>query len=224
MTDFKEIELVFLIADLSGYTALTEAHGGMSAAKIVTRYVALVEEAIQPGLRLNERVGDEVMIVSPNAGSVVRTAIKLKKSTENEALFPTLHGGIHAGTVVEKGGHYFGTSLNLASRVASHAGGNQILCTQRVIDLAGDLEEVNYRTLGAVHFKNIANPIEVFEVVTEEERIEGTFIDPVCRMQVRKRTAPAKLPFEGITYYFCSFECTKAFAENPERYRKEDVN
>ena len=30
-------ETVFLIADLAGYTALTEAHGDMSAAEIVKR-------------------------------------------------------------------------------------------------------------------------------------------------------------------------------------------
>ena len=32
MTNSVEMEVVFLVADLSGYTALTEAHGGKSAA------------------------------------------------------------------------------------------------------------------------------------------------------------------------------------------------
>jgi class 3 adenylate cyclase len=36
--DARELELVVLIADLSGYTALTEAHGNMQAATVVTRY------------------------------------------------------------------------------------------------------------------------------------------------------------------------------------------
>jgi class 3 adenylate cyclase len=33
MTVSEEIDAVFLIADLSGYTALTEAHGNLSAAQ-----------------------------------------------------------------------------------------------------------------------------------------------------------------------------------------------
>jgi class 3 adenylate cyclase len=43
MNDTKEIHGVFLIADLSGYTALTEAHGNISAAQIVKRYVEIVQ-------------------------------------------------------------------------------------------------------------------------------------------------------------------------------------
>ncbi len=38
MTNSEEMKMIFLVADLSGYTALTEAHGGESAASIVTRY------------------------------------------------------------------------------------------------------------------------------------------------------------------------------------------
>ncbi|NIQ39597.1 MAG: YHS domain-containing protein [Proteobacteria bacterium] len=37
-------------------------------------------------------------------------------------------------------------------------------------------------------------------------------------MQVAPDKAPARLPFENKTYYFCSFDCAKAFAENPDRY------
>lgn len=53
-------EKVFLIGDLAGYTALTEAHGDMSAAKIVKRYVEIVNDNIFPGTKLVERVGDEI--------------------------------------------------------------------------------------------------------------------------------------------------------------------
>ena len=53
-------EKVFLIGDLAGYTALTEAHGDMSAAKIVKRYVEIVNDNIFSGTKLVERVGDEI--------------------------------------------------------------------------------------------------------------------------------------------------------------------
>ena len=44
-----EIERVFLIADLAGYTALTEAMGAEEAANVVDRYVALAHAALRPG-------------------------------------------------------------------------------------------------------------------------------------------------------------------------------
>jgi adenylate cyclase len=50
----REVDVVFLIADLSGYTALTEAHGGVEAAKVVVRYVELARSALAADARLVE--------------------------------------------------------------------------------------------------------------------------------------------------------------------------
>jgi class 3 adenylate cyclase len=204
----KEIELALLIADLSGYTALTEAHGNMSAAEAVTRYVEIVHEVLHPSARLVERVGDEVLIAADEAASLVQTAINLRDTIELEPLFPTMHAGIHAGSVLEMDGGYFGKALNLGSRVAAHARGNQILCT----------EQVEYRALGPTRFKNITDPVEIFEVIARRQKVESNLIDPVCRMQVRHDTAPARLPFGEKTYYFCSFDCAKKFVNNPKIY------
>lgn len=67
-------EHTFVIADLAGYTALTEAHGDAEAAKTVARYVELVSSALSPGVRLAESVGDQVLVVSDDACSAVTTA------------------------------------------------------------------------------------------------------------------------------------------------------
>lgn len=214
----KEIEIALLIADLSGYTALTEAHGNISAADAVTRYVEIVHEVLQPSARLVERVGDEVLIAADEAASLVQAAISLRETIELEPLFPTMHAGIHAGRVLQKGGHYFGKALNLASRVAAHARGNQVLCTKQVVTTASDVENVEYRALGLTFFKHIPDPVAIYEVVAGHQGVETNIIDPVCRMQVRHDTAPARLPFGEKTYYFCSFDCVKIFVNNPEAY------
>ncbi len=213
-----EIEGVFLIADLCGYTALTEAHGNIHAAQAVARYTVIAQTVLQPGARLVERVGDEVLITAPDATSVVRTAIALRAAVEDEPLFPMLRSGIHAGNVVEQDTSYFGSALNLTARVAAHARASQILCTAQVTMLATDLSGVAYRSLGLVRFKNVLDPVTAFEVIAGRESRESAMIDPVCRMQVWPDTAPARLPFDGNTYHFCSLECAKAFAERPDHY------
>jgi len=218
MNSPKEIQGVFMIADLSGYAALTEAHGDMSAARVVGRYVEIVENSLQPGAYLAERVGDEVLVISPQVDGVLRTAVKLRDEVEKEPFFPTLHAGIHAGGMLEENGHFFGTALNLTSRLAAHAKGEQILCTREVVDLASGIRDIEFRALGVVQFKNISKPVAIFEVVSALQRTEQRVIDPVCRMQVTPGTAPAMLPFRGSTYYFCCFECAKIFAEHPDRY------
>ena len=84
----NQIETTFLIADLAGFTALTEAHGDLSAASIVSRYMEIVNDTLQPGSRLVERTGDEVLIAANNVQSVVETAIYLRKTIESESHFP----------------------------------------------------------------------------------------------------------------------------------------
>jgi Cu+-exporting ATPase len=102
--------------------------------------------------------------------------------------------------------------------VAAYARGGQILCTGTIVEDASSLEDVRFTPLGSVHFKNIVDPVALFEVLAGTSAGEGATVDPVCRMQVRPENAPARLPFAGKTYYFCSFDCAQTFAEHPERY------
>ena len=41
-----EKNIAILMADLSGYTALTETHGSVAAADIIDRYIAIVENCL----------------------------------------------------------------------------------------------------------------------------------------------------------------------------------
>jgi len=43
-------------------------------------------------------------------------------------------------------------------------------------------------------------------------------IDPVCKMQVDEKTAPAKSEYKGKFYYFCAPGCKKAFDKDPDKY------
>jgi len=46
-------------------------------------------------------------------------------------------------------------------------------------------------------------------------------IDPVCKMDVEPKDAPAKAEYKGKTYYFCAPGCKVAFEKNPEKYLEE---
>ncbi len=218
MTDSKEIDIVLLVADLSGYTALTEAHGNISAAKVVNRYTEIAKESLYEGTSLLERVGDEILIAGNDAAGIIKTALKLVRKIEAEPFFPTVHAGIHAGKVLEQEGHYFGSALNIASRVASHARSCQILCTKVVADMAGEMEDIKYGAIGEVNFKNIFEPVALFEIITDCRKLEINVVDPVCRMLVSPESAPAQLVFKGNNYYFCSFACAKKFTNRPDLF------
>ena len=220
MVDSNEIDIVLLVSDLSGYTALTEAHGNVSAAKVVNRYTEIAKEVLYEGTRLIERVGDEIIIAGTDATDIIKTALKLVHKIEEEPFFPTVHTGIHSGRVLEQEGHYYGSALNIASRVASHARSCQILCTKAVVEMAGEMEDIKYRAMGEVNFKNIFEPVALFEIITDCRKLEMNVVDPVCRMLVRPESSTAHLTFKDKTYYFCSFECAQKFTSQPNLFIK----
>jgi len=211
-------ELAFIIADLSGYTALTEAHGDERAADVVTRYADLARSVLEPGARCVERVGDELLVTALDAATAARSALAIRDRIEREPLFPTIRAGVHAGPVVEREGRYFGATLNLTARIAGHARGGQILCSGTVATAVSTLADVAVRPLGEVRFKNVGSAVAVYELIAAHRDGAETLLDPVCRMRVSAEAAPARLPYGGAIYYFCSFDCAKAFAVAPQRY------
>ena len=116
-----EKNMAILMADLSGYTALTETHGAVAAADIIERYVAIAEKCLVGDSRIHERTGDELMIVSSSPDYLLATALIIEKNTTNEENFLLVHGGLHYGKVLERGNSYFGTAINITSRIASRA-------------------------------------------------------------------------------------------------------
>lgn len=215
------IERVFLIADLAGYTALTEAHGGLEAAKVVGRYVELAERALAPAASIVERVGDQLLIVGEQAPPVVETAIRLRDLVETEPLFPAVRSGIDGGAVVEQHGRYFGPALNVTARLAAYARPGQILCTDAVRRSCSSLTACEFHPIGPVRLKNVHVEVSAFEVVAEGQPRQPEIVDPVCRMRVRPETAPARLSLNRRMHYFCSFECASAFAASPDSYLED---
>ena len=217
MSENEELYASFLIADLAGYTSLTETHGDRTAADLVSRYAMIVQESLREDTVLVDRIGDEVLITSGNTRSLLDTGLDLLRRVEREPGFPSIHMGLHAGNVIRRDRRYFGTALNLTSRICSHSRGGQLLCSHEVVKSVDTTGKYDFLALGDIRFKNMSRPVAVYEVLVGARRGDLS-IDPVCRMQVDSGNPPAKLPFNGRTYYFCSYGCSKKFVENPERY------
>ena len=66
-----------------------------------------------------------------------------------------------AGPVVAQGGDYFGRTVNLAARIAAHAGPGQVLVSQRVADSAP--QGVRFVERGELPLKGFADPVRLLE-------------------------------------------------------------
>lgn len=120
--DARELDLALLFADLSGYTALTEIHGGLTASGIVLQFCDLARASLERGVNFINSIGDDVFSAGAGTLAVVRSALKLRDAAEGEAYFPRIRMGIHRGPVVERAGRLFGAPINLTARLPTGRG------------------------------------------------------------------------------------------------------
>jgi len=217
MGNQEQIQAAFLIADLAGYTALTDSHGDSAAVEVIDRYLEIVNNSLRDNTKLLERVGDEVLIQSESVDNILETGVHIVEAINSENHFPSVHAGMHYGNIIRKSESYYGSTLNITSRIAGYARAGQLLCSKAVIDQIHSLENYKFYSVGEVSLKNLFEPLELFEIQLETDLIERVF-DPVCHMQLTKESAPAKLPYNEKSYYFCSYKCVELFIDNPEYY------
>src|SRR5690606_16141791 len=150
-----EVNIAILMADLSGYTALTETHGSVSAADLIDKYFRIAESCLVGESKIHERKGDEIMIVSNSPGALLATALKLEASTVYEENFLQIHGGLHFGKVLKRTGNYYGSAINLASRIAAKAAPGTYWCSDDFVHSLKDKSHSTFFSKGIHKFKNM---------------------------------------------------------------------
>jgi class 3 adenylate cyclase/YHS domain-containing protein len=203
-----EKNIAILMADLSGYTALTETHGSHVAADLIDKYIEIAKDCLAGDSQLHERTGDEIMIVSSSPDSLLATAIMIGKRTSNEENFLRIHGGMHYGKVLQRENSYFGSAINLTSRIAAKAVAGRLWCSDEFANALTDKSVHPLTSKGNHLFKNISGEKELFELCIEEER--AFYIDPVCRMLILDiNNAIVGSAEDG--HYFCSSACLEIY-------------
>src|SRR5215217_3543791 len=148
--------------DLTGYTRLTEERGDAAAAALAERLAVLVERsAREHGGVPVKWLGDGVMAHFREPAGAVWSALELVERLPVAGL-PPAHVGVAAGPVVVQGGDYFGRTVNLAARLAAHAGADQVLVSQRVASSPRPAG-VRFLELGELELKGFARPVRLLE-------------------------------------------------------------
>ncbi len=75
------------------------------------------------------------------------------------------HAGIAPGPVVFQDGDYFGRTVNMAARIASHAIEGQTLVSREVAERAAP-QGVRFREVGPVELKGFSEPLVVYEALS----------------------------------------------------------
>ena len=215
----KSIEATFCFVDIAGYTALTDTHGEVAAADLVDDFSELIRTSVEPLGQLQSLIGDCAFVVFPDPLVAIDALSALYKLIAGRQNFPVVRAGLHHGSALFRGNRHFGSTVNLAARVAAQATGGHILCTKRIADtlVRAGIPDIEVEHQGLVSLRNLPQPVDLYEIVLSSFLCEYA-IDPVCKMQVDTRHAAGDLHFNKKTYWFCSLSCVERFAKQPSSY------
>lgn len=159
--------LVFLIADIRGYTAFTREFGDEAAAQLTTRFAELAQAAVERwDGQLVETRGDEVLAVFASARQAVRAAHDIQQQytalRETDLDLPLGIGiGLDLGEAVPVDGGYRGAALNRAARLCGLAAPGEILVSTGVVYVAPQIDGITFVHRGQEQVKGFEAPIPI---------------------------------------------------------------
>jgi adenylate cyclase len=153
-----------VFADLSGYTRMTEESGDEAAAQVSLKLAELVSEiAARHRGSVVKMLGDGVHFHFRDPHDAVIASLEIVSSVHPTGL-PSAHVGVNAGPMIYDEGDYFGRTVNIAARIASQAGPDQVFVGE---DVLRHITPIGFRLVevGAFELKGIAEPVTLYEAI-----------------------------------------------------------
>ena len=154
-----QVNVTLCFIDLTGFTRYTEEEGDIEALDVIEEFVETVEATLPREATIVKTIGDEVMVVSPDAASLTEWAVGFLGRFSRR---PQPRVGIHCGDAVYRDGDYFGSQVNLAHRIVNRALAGEVLVTDRVAEAVGEREGLALEPIGQVALKGFPVPTELF--------------------------------------------------------------
>jgi len=165
-------------ADLSNFTALTQALTPAQLSDLLNEFVGTVSDVVHAdGGRVVKFIGDEVMWVSGSPERLVQAAIDLVEHPRAREEGLQVRAGLAYGTALAINGDYFGNPVNLAARLVAAAAPEQILADSALHDQLPDWPAV---ARGPLTLKGFAAPVTAYELHAAAARQGAAEAGPGC--------------------------------------------
>jgi adenylate cyclase len=149
-------------ADLVGFTRLGEAVPPEELENLASRLTTMTQDAVAPPVRFIKTIGDAVMLVSPDPIALLRTALDLLDAAAKFDDFPQIRVGLSYGPAVSRAGDWFGSPVNVASRVTGVARPDSVLVAESAREAIGSAEGFSWSFAGARHLKGVKGEVKLF--------------------------------------------------------------
>lgn len=154
-------QAVVAFADLVGFTELGEQLPVEELGSVAGRLSHLAGEALEPSVKLVKLIGDAVMLVSSEPEPMLESTLRLVEIAERDENYPPLRAGVACGQAVHRWGDWFGTPVNLASRLTARARPSTVLVSAEVRE-ALEGAPFAFSDAGRKKLKGLSAPVHAF--------------------------------------------------------------
>jgi adenylate cyclase len=164
----RKITVAF--ADLAGFTRLGEELPPEELERVANRLASLAHDLAVTPVQFVKSIGDAVMLVSFEAAPLLEAILNLVDAAAANGL-PRLRIGVAHGSAVTRAGDWFGSPVNVASRVTGAARPGTVMAAESARAAVGDAPGVYWLSVGAHRFKGVKDEVKLFRIQRAAERV-----------------------------------------------------
>jgi class 3 adenylate cyclase len=175
--DQEELErklAAIMSADVAGYSRLMEIDEADTLGRLSELRSAIDTLIDQRGGRVAGSAGDSILAEFPSVVEAAACAVEVQQAVTalNEPfeadLKMLLRIGLHVGDVIVQDETIFADGVNVAARLQSLAPAGGICISQLARDHLLNRDTYEFKDLGLLSLKNIARPIQAFELLDSD--------------------------------------------------------
>ena len=148
-------------ADLVGFTRLGEQMPPEDLGLLAFRLADLAHDVVASPVQFVKTIGDAVMLVCSDPLKLLVTVLDLVDAAAAED-FPRLRVGLAFGHAINRAGDWYGSPVNLASRVTGAAPASTVRVTEPARRAIGDPAGIEWSAPEARHLKGIRGEVLIY--------------------------------------------------------------
>jgi class 3 adenylate cyclase len=195
-TEHRKLAAI-MFTDMVGYSALAQKNEAV-ALKLLEEH----RQLLRPLFRKHDgteikTIGDAFLVEFTSALDAVHCAAEIQKilaehnASSRETVKIQIRIGLHLGDVVYRENDVLGDGVNVASRIEPLAKPGGICLTQQVYDQVHNKFTGRFVKLGAVDLKNIRAPVNIYRLLSPEEKHRWLVSDRLAFRLRQKKTRAA---------------------------------
>lgn len=194
--------ITILFADIAGSTKLFEKLGDVGARSITSSVLGVLTEIThRHGGRVIKTIGDELMCTFPGPMSGLMAGIDMQRRVQGDPVwqrdFLAVRIGLHHGEALLEEGDVYGDAVNTAARMTQMAKREQIVTTVTTVRGLTNSSIIRTRHLGDVRVAGKLNPVEIVDVIWQEDTSNVTMVARAIRLEDAPAGAKLSLRYRG---------------------------